>query len=457
MIKNLLRKNYLFILIFFLAFGLRIYKMDVLTTFGRDQGIDFISVKDMLEQRHISLIGIKASVGEFFQGPLLRLSLIPLFSVVSFNPLAGAITAVGFSLASLTILYVTGISFFRKTSALLSSLFFATSQGFISFGNTPLYQNFAVLPILLSIFAFGLGRYLLAGLMAGIAVEYHFLSIVLVGTLLIYIVFFVRSAKILFLYLSGVLFGVLPTIIFEFRHQFLNTHFLLSLLSKDSHLTYNPFIIQASAVGILAMFFLKFFFKNEKNNSFLMFKRLVIICFLLNSFFILSLSNFELHYPLVLWLLLILFIPSLLGKLKREYIIAVGILIVLVNSILTIPYLKANHGFTMPEGWSLKKINQVANFIESDSKTHKNFNVASLIDGDTRTYPLRYVLLTKNLKFGEVNEYPQNNSLYLVAKNEDQNIINSSVWEIFAFKPIKIALKKDFGDGIYLYRIDRKN
>jgi hypothetical protein len=187
-----------------------------------------------------------------------------------------------------------------------------------------------------------------------------------------------------------------------------------------------------------------------------MFKRLIVICFTVTAIFILGIASFELHYPLVLWLLLLILIPPLLVQRKEQWLKVTFYSLLVINIFFLIPYLNLNHGYTMPEGWSLRKINKAADFIDMDSKIHDNFNVASLLDGDTRTYPLRYTLLIRNLKPGDVNEYLQNNHLYLLANNDDQKILSSTLYEIISFNPYKIGLKKDMGDGIYLYRLDKQ-
>ena len=74
-----LRNNWLFLCILGITVGLRAYRLETLTTFGRDQGIDFASVYDILINKNLTLIGIKTSIGDFFQGPLYLYSLVPFF------------------------------------------------------------------------------------------------------------------------------------------------------------------------------------------------------------------------------------------------------------------------------------------------------------------------------------------------------------------------------------------
>jgi uncharacterized membrane protein len=77
--------------------------------------------------------------------------LAPLFYLLNFNPLAGAYTALIVSLFTLAVLYYVAYKFFGKLAAVFSALLFAVSPELVTYGNTPLYQHFAIVFMLLAL------------------------------------------------------------------------------------------------------------------------------------------------------------------------------------------------------------------------------------------------------------------------------------------------------------------
>lgn len=474
-LKQVLKKHYLFLVILFFAFILRTYRLEYLTTFGRDQGIDFLSVKDMIIFHKITLIGIKVSLADFFQGPIYLYLLIPLFYLMKLNPIAGAYSAVIISLATMSTLYFIVYKMFNIRSAILASAFFAMSPQLVMFGNTPLYQNFTPLFILLGIWFLFLTtkaqtitkRYLcmfLCGLTIGIGMELHFLVISLMLAILIYLILYTKpTIKLIIFFLLGLFLAVSPTILFEIRHNFLNLHLLLDYFGnrgqESSFLSiwferiiyfathdYNFLILLTLPILIYILSFKKFNY--SENFPFL--KKLALINLLIIFLFAVKLSSFGTHYLLPFLMLLLIIIPVFLSSVKSSLINLICFLFLSLNLLITISQLNNNHGYFMPDGWSLNKIEQTADIIATSAKTHPNFNVASLLDGDTRTYPIRYMLSLTNEIPGDYTTYPQNNYLYVVARNVSQ-IDNSTVWEIQSLRPFKIEEEWQMGDGIILY------
>jgi hypothetical protein len=69
---NFLRKKgdiVFILLIFFLGFFLRIYRLDEFISFHQDQVRDLLYVKDHFEKKQMILLGPKASVGDFYLPP----------------------------------------------------------------------------------------------------------------------------------------------------------------------------------------------------------------------------------------------------------------------------------------------------------------------------------------------------------------------------------------------------
>jgi len=169
----------------------------------------------------------------------------------------------------------------------------------------------------------------------------------------------------------------------------------------------------------------------------------------------LLMSSFEPHYPLPVWILMLVLLPWLMFEIFNRFW-AQGLLslLILFNLFVSLSKMQMNHGYYMPNGWSLEKINRVAKIVSADSGSHQNFNVASMLDGDTRTYPLRYVLKVSKTPPAGVADYPSNDHLYLMVQtNRDIGKIN--VWEVSSMKPFVVGKAWDIKDGVSLVRLDR--
>ncbi len=473
---NTLKNHRLFFLIFGLALFLRAYRLDELTTFGGDQGQDFLVIKDMVLHNKWTLIGIKTSVGSFFQGPVYLYILYPFFVLFRLHPIAGAVAAVTMSVSTLTLLYFTCIRYFSKESALFSSLLFAVSPELVKYGNTPLYQHFLPFFIVLSIYIFlrnkdSLFTILLLGIVVGIGIELHLLNISLcIAYALFYILFSKERGKKILSYGAGFIIGISPTLIFELRHQFLNVHLFLqyqqstesapSLFAPIKQIVGGSAIFLAGNSGAIGsvVFVMMIILLLSTKISLMQFtdiKRLTLLTLVVSLLLSVMFSTFAPHYLLPFWILSIMIFPFLLiQKFSKKIAFALISIVIITNLIITISQLSYNHGYFMPSGLTLRKINTAGMIINKDSHNHKNFNVASILDGNTRNYPLRYATEIYGAKPDAVENYPANDYLYVTASS-DKKIFESNTWEVNVMKPFIIGKKWNLGDNIYVYRLDR--
>lgn len=463
--------------ILLVAIFLRVYRLDKLTTFGGDQGIDFLVVRDMVLYHKWTLIGIKTSIGAFFQGPLYLYMLFPFFSILSLQPIAGAIAAMVFSVSTLALLYITVKKYFSTKTALISSLLFAVSPQFIIFGNTPLYQNFLPLFIALSLYYFLKDednfhiRFLL-GLSVGLGIELHLLNVSLaIAFLLYYLLFVKRNLKLISAYLLGIVVGFGPTLLFELRHQFLNTKLFLAYQSQPhSPVSLSNILTQwvtgagiflggnSSTVGVIILLILipSIFIKKISGEAYKKLRTLTLLTIAVTAILSLRFTAFEPHYILPVWILFLIMLPIIIGNTfsKTAAHAILGLLIVF-NLYASSKELNNNHGYSMPSGWTLSKINQIGRIVSEDSKNHSNFNVASLLDGNTRSYPIRYSTIINGGVPDTVENYPSNDFLYVAYGQNKQGLYKVPTWEVVSLKPFTIGAEWNLGDNIYLYRLDR--
>ncbi len=473
------RENWIFLLILLLALFLRIYRLDELTTFGGDQGQDFLVVKDMVLYHKWTLLGIQASTGTFYQGPVYLYLLYPFFVLFGLKPIAGAYLAVCMSMASILLLYKICNKYFSNKLAIFSTLLFAVSTELIVYGNTPLYQNFLPFFILLSIWIFldkreKLTYSLYLGLVLGVGIELHLLNISLALAYLLYYALFAKNKIVKVIGIGlGMIAGISPTILFELRHQFLNTTQLLhsNKVTLDSSVFSKYFLpwlkgaaiflagnSMAVGLGVLVVIGILFIVLKSSFTNYIKLKRLTIFTTVITMLLSFRLPVSAPQYMLPVWIVLIIILPFLIVQIfpKISAYLLLGLLIT-VNLIYSVNRLGNNHGYNMSVGLTLRKIEAAGKIVSQDSVSHPNFNVGSLLagGGGPRNYPLRYTLEIYGAKPESVDNFPNNNFMYLLANSKQVEIFESKAWEIESMKPFVIGAWWDLGEDIYLYRLDK--
>lgn len=473
------KENWIFLLILLLALFLRIYRLDELTTFGGDQGQDFLVVKDMVINHKWTLLGIQTSIGTFYQGPVYLYMLYPFFVLFGLKPTAGAYVAVCMSMASIILVYLICKKYFSKNVAIFSTLLFAVSPELIVYGNTPLYQNFLPFFILLSIWIFLDKRdkniySLWLGIVLGVGIELHLLNISLALAYLLYYALFANKKIVKILGAGlGIIIGISPTIIFELRHQFLNINLFLNSQNSTNidfslakyflpwirgsaiFLAGNSMIVGLGALVVIAILLLVL---KSSSTNYLKLKRLTILTTAITLLLSFRLPVSAPQYMLPLWILLFILLPFLIIQVfsKISAYLLLGLLI-LVNLTYSVSRLSNNHGYNMSTGLTLRKIDEAGKIVSQDSVTHPNFNVGSLLEGGggPRNYPLRYTTEINGAKPEPVDNFPNNNFMYLLANSSQDDIFSSKAWEIESMKPFVVGKEWNLGEDIYLYRLDK--
>ncbi|NMC98453.1 MAG: glycosyltransferase family 39 protein [Bacteroidales bacterium] len=466
---------------------MRSYKLNILTTYSHDQGIDFHTVREALINQNFPLIGIKISFAEFFQGPIYLYILMPFFLVLDYQPIAGPIAAIFISTMSILLLCYLLDQLSGIKAAIIGTTLFAVSPQFIKFGNTPLYQHFLVPFILILFYVLykivnfnhkqPKNYYLLiitSGIFTGICMEIHLLAATLMITSLIIVIldkggWFKKSLA----YVIGVFTGILPTVIFEFRHNFLNTRHLISYLEsassyplplRDKILTTltgagNIFGGQHITIGTLILLLISYslFIKNRKQSKGELFiHNLTLIQLAISLFIIIFINNLGWWYLLPFWLAALIQLSSFFSKYFDKVIVKILLTTLIgINLTTSIIQINQNHGYYMPEGWNMNKINKVAEIISNDTTGWKgNFNVLSLLGDDTRAYSIRYSVEKLGKIPGKVTDYNQNNSVYIVHFGK-ATVIKPELWELKEFSPYQLNQTWDLENNIYLSRLDK--
>ena len=238
--------------VFLIGAFLRFYRLGAFVTFLGDQGRDAIVIKRLITGEHFPAIGPASSVGNIYLGSFYYYFIAPWLLLFRFDPIGLAVGVAFISSLFILIQYFLVERIFDKTTALLSCIFVAFSSTLIEFSrfswNPNLLPVFAFLTIYLFIEAFEKKRpiyFFLAGVALSSSIQLHYLALVLIPGFV-----FVLAKKILqkkvrtpknFLNIVictvGFVLFASPLIIFDLRHQFINSRNFLILFHSTGSMT----------------------------------------------------------------------------------------------------------------------------------------------------------------------------------------------------------------------------
>src|SRR3989344_944786 len=249
-------KHILPILVLIGAIFLRFYRFEEFITFLGDQGRDAIIIKRIITFEHFPAIGPPSSIGQIYLGPFYYYLVSPFLLLFKSNPLGLALAVGFFSLLGIIASYFIVKQEFKITFALIFFVFGAFSKTLIQ------QSRFSWNPNLLPFFAF-LTLYffsqmltrgamiwaILVGAFLSFSIQLHHLAFLLfipiIAGYLSFRIYFGISfkqilnrvqddfVKILVSLFSFLLFS-LPLVIFDLRHNFLNSRNLIKFLFEQS-------------------------------------------------------------------------------------------------------------------------------------------------------------------------------------------------------------------------------
>ena len=231
-------KHFFLLLVLFLALILRFYRLKTWFLFGMDQEYEAFLVKNILTGKHFPLIGVNASDTGIYLGPFfIYLAAIP-YLLFQGNPLGGAVAASSLGVLTTFALYKLGKVWFSEKAGLLASFFWAMSFLSVHYNRqfwNPTPISFLMIIILYSITMIhkGKGKFLLLlAASIGIALQSHLQSVIILPIIILYLLLFRKkySGKYLFLFFLILLIFQFPLILFDIRHNFINTKAIIHLL-----------------------------------------------------------------------------------------------------------------------------------------------------------------------------------------------------------------------------------
>ena len=471
-----IKKNYLVIFLTIISFIFYTINLKGSLGFFDDTARDTIKALEIIQQKKITLIGPPLSFGlftirEVYFGSLsLYIAIIGLL-IGNLNVEGAIYPTIFFFTISIYFFYrlVKYLSTSKKTQ-IISTVIYALSPATITFArffwNPNLIIPFSVFFWLLILQNYASNKkkllgYLIAGIIGGLMVNFHYVSLAIIFFCLFYLVFKRKILLSLVLFL-GFLIGSLPLIIFELKHQFYLsqaliynfnhrgvageignklTHFFSGILvilglkpSEISHPTVSlsQFLIY---LVIIVIFYLmiKSFLSLKKD------KKVFLVPLLLMNLVAVFMSKqiYNIHYLFPVYPLLVWYIGHLLTQIKIPKIEFIIISIMLYSSLL-IPYDVHN---IKKDYLSVNKIEEIASYIVKDNP-RPPYNITENITGGAQGIPFRYVLeRDAKVKINSKESYMDLKTLYVVTNNINKTY-KENRWEFSATPNKKLIDRK---------------
>ncbi len=353
------------VLILIAAF-LRFYKIEGFMTFLGDQGRDAIIVKRILTFEHFPSIGAPSSVGQIYLGPFYYYLITPFLLLTNFNPVG-----LGMGVALLSLIGIVHAWFvLHKKYGMITSIPFLSFMVF-SFVLIEL-SRFSWNPNLLPFFTFLMLYFfykwlqdnkiiyaVLFGAFTSFSIQLHYLSIlsfIPVAAVYIYYIFNLKKKTQLLKQtaasFSSFLFFSSPLILFDLRHNFLNTKNFIALFTEGKVSSDTGYIskflgttqaffnhalqIEISATVAVFLFLvlstLGFLIIKKTKSILIALNILSFIVFILGFSFLASARHYHYFGPVyVSFYLLLSCIPMLLKNKFRQYALSTLLVIIFIS------------------------------------------------------------------------------------------------------------------------------
>jgi len=414
-LKNWWGDNHLLLLtaVAVLALFVRFYNFENRITFGPEQAISLITSGDMI-QNDISLLGQEnvqrvTSHGHIiFSGVLFSYTLIPLQILFSYNPIS--ITGYFALLNILTgiLIYFLGKQLVSKRIALIASILFLFNFWMIYHSMFIWILNYLPLIGLVTIYLLkqklSIKNIFYISVLSGLAVSLEYLYIVFSLLTLTYLLAKSKSKiKVFIAFILGNLIGLLPTVLFDLKHDFYHLRTLTQYALDVFHSTSN--------------------------------------------------SKIDYYHFLPLFPLVFLVIAFLLSKYIKNIFVLSLIVFSYIFINLSSPLVSFKHPIGMPEDLTWKQINTFSGAIVENNP--QNYNVATLIDFDSRGHVLRYPLtFIFNQSILGPEDYPVADQLFVIA-DPNYKFHESQNWEVNSLSPFKVDKIDQTAGGHALFKLTR--
>lgn len=462
--------------VLFLAAFLRFYKLSEYMTFLGDEGRDAIIIKDLLVNHNLPFIGPPSSVGNIYLGPLYYYMMAAPMFIFWLNPIAAAGMNAMLGVVTVGLIYYLGKNWFNRFAGLTSAMLYAISPITITYSKSSWNPNPSPFFTLIAIISFyhlhkthNYKWLILTGAAIAAAVQMHYLSLILIpvfGILWLYEVLAKSGKNIILGTLMGIVTFVLvmlPLILFDLKHNFLNYHALVKLLAEGSAIRGDIF---SNIYKIPAIFSINLIGRYMAGSSFILTLILSVVIllalirvrwpiFVLGVWLIVGLFGLSFYQSIIFdhYLNFLNPVPFLLfgslfalnpKSLKLKYWLNTALVLLIL--ILTFVNFQVSPLKYSPNN-QLKKTQDIAKFI-IDKAQSKDYNFALISKNNYDSAYLYYLdLYGRNLK---VVPFDKTDQLFVVCEDAVCDPTHNSKNEIAAYGWSKIDWEQDeFGVKIF--------
>ena len=457
-----------------IAWFIRILNIDQYAIFLSDQAIDSFAVKNILSG-DFTLLGPRASVGQFFNGPIVYYLMAPFYLIFSNDPLAGTIFQITLQIACMPFLYGIAKRFGGVRAGLISLLIFTFSPLLIyysraTFNAYPAIFFTTLIAYVLTSDRPGRYSYLIAGFCTGMVVQMHYFLYVYACMYLVFIVYrewgahaharwnqTIRLMNLLYFLIGGVI-GLAPFLLFEIRHSFFNLHSILTSGSAigqsidiwgrigsvgvaiTSIFGFSSGIVGLLILGCLSMTLVLMRADNRLKMMYVFTLGALIVCAVVYRGLMHS------HYTIGFTIMCIIAISYVVARIVSSRLLAIAALLYCIALFITAMTSGTFAVSKEHDGFGLQDQRKTVAYIiqwKTQSRSKLTYNVTQDAQQDNRAMPLRYFLsLDKSVMQPlPVEEYGSNIELFLIVKRGvDPSKIRT--WEVRSFGNKYIIVKR---------------
>ncbi len=478
-------------IILILSAFLRLYKIADYMTFLGDEGRDVLVVRDIL-MGHLTLLGPRASAGDFYTGPIYYYFMAPFLWLFNYDPVGPAVMIALLGIITVFLTFYIGRKFFGVNAGLIAAALYAVSPLVIAYSRSSWNPNpmpFFSLVILLVLYNALKNKswkyFVSVGVLFGIAFQLHYIEVafgVVIGFFLAVGTIVEEKTKRFLsllarfsLLIGGFIVGYSPFLAFEVRHGFPNLRTIFNFVfSKDlssGYVTHQSFfstvadvffrlfsrlVMQLPSPGfsgtsrliwdgltlILAVLSVAFLFKVKNKLAVVMFAAWLFFGVVLFGFYKKPIYDyyFEFMFPLP-FLLVGNFLGQLtLVKFWHKFMLSLSVVLFLVLFLINF----AGMPFRYAPNKQKDQMKDIAQFVLSKTDG-KAFNFALLAHGNSdHAYRYFFAVAGKDpVTIENVAVDPKRTTvtgqLLVVCEYADCKPLGNSLWEIAGFGRAEIA------------------
>lgn len=224
------------------------------TPFDYDQEMIAQKASDIITLHRPTLIGTRVGEYSFYVPPLYIYSSSLFYFIFNLHPLANVFQAYFWSFLSLLALYHLFKKFFPRRVVYLGLLFYTVSPYFIYLERIPWNPNplvfvstltFLIIYKIINTQKPSIDLYILLSVVVGFALNTHFTAIFLVIFTIISLFWFKRwNFKTITIFFFYLFLFILPIILFDLRHEYLNIKGFISLFTTTSSHVPVPLLVR---------------------------------------------------------------------------------------------------------------------------------------------------------------------------------------------------------------------